>query len=76
MSTTDPPPRPDSRPDADAHLLMTVREVAAALRVSRATVYRLVNSGILPNSRVGKSVRVARRVVEDFLRTAGARGPI
>ncbi len=57
------------------HQLMTVNEVAQALRVSRATVYRLVNSGALPGRRVGKSVRVARRIVEIFLRDAGTDGP-
>ncbi len=62
-------------PDHEAHQLMTVAEVADALRVSRATVYRLVNAGSLPGSRVGKSMRVARRVVQDFLRDAGATGP-
>jgi excisionase family DNA binding protein len=54
------------------HPLITVVEVANALRVSRATVYRLVRSGVLPGKRVGKSVRVARRVVEQFLHDADA----
>lgn len=52
------------------HQLMTVHEVAAALRVSRATVYRMVHTGALPGTRIGKSVRVTRRVVEDLLRSA------
>jgi excisionase family DNA binding protein len=55
--------------------LMTVIEVAAVLRVSRATVYRLVHTGALPGKRVGRSVRVARRVVEQFLRDADTGGP-
>ena len=38
--------------------LLTVREVAARLRVSRATVYRLVQSGALPVLRVSNSIRV------------------
>jgi excisionase family DNA binding protein len=39
--------------------LLTVREVAARLRVSRATVYRLVQTGALPALRVSNSIRVA-----------------
>ncbi len=49
---------------------MTVREVASALQVSRATVYRLIHSGGLPGMWVGRSVRVSRRVVQEFLRQA------
>jgi excisionase family DNA binding protein len=46
---------------------MTVVEVAAALRVSRATIYRLVNTGVLPGLRVGNSVRVSRQAVDTFI---------
>ena len=49
----------------------TVAEVAARLRVSKMTVYRLVHGGELPAARVGRSFRVPRRAVEDHLR----RGP-
>ncbi|HET9552665.1 MAG TPA: helix-turn-helix domain-containing protein [Anaeromyxobacteraceae bacterium] len=38
--------------------LLTVREVAARLRVSRATVYRLVKRGTLPVVRVSNAIRV------------------
>jgi len=40
--------------------LLTVGEVAARLRVSRATVYRLVRLGTLPALRVSNSIRVPR----------------
>ena len=39
--------------------LLTVREVAARLRVSRATVYRLVQAGALPVLRVSNSIRIS-----------------
>jgi excisionase family DNA binding protein len=42
---------------------MTVGEVAAVLRVSNMTVYRLINSGELPAVRIGRSFRVRG---EDF----------
>ena len=38
--------------------LLTVREVAARLRVSRATIYRLVQAGALPVLRVSNSIRI------------------
>lgn len=37
---------------------LTVNEVAARLRVSRMTVYRLVNTGELASYRVGNQIRV------------------
>ena len=50
---------------------LTVAEVAARMRVSKMTVYRLVHGGELPAARVGRSFRVPRRAVEDHLRAAG-----
>jgi WhiB family redox-sensing transcriptional regulator len=54
---------------------LTVAEVAAMLRVSRATIYRLVHAGRLPGMRVGRSVRVSRVAVERYLRDAALGGP-
>ena len=65
-------------PQDDDHQLqqvMTVPEIATALRVSRATVYRLVNTGVLPGMRVGKTVRVTRRAVQEFMRTPTPQSP-
>ncbi len=47
---------------------LTVAEVAALMRVSRMTVYRLVHAGDLPAVRVGRSFRVPERAVHDYLR--------
>lgn len=47
---------------------LTVAEVAALMRVSRMTVYRLVHGGVLPAVRVGRSFRVPERAVHDYLR--------
>jgi excisionase family DNA binding protein len=49
---------------------LTVAEVAATMRVSKMTVYRLVHAGDLPAARVGRSFRVPRTAVEDYLRNA------
>ncbi|MEJ5913890.1 helix-turn-helix domain-containing protein [Pseudokineococcus sp. 1T1Z-3] len=55
--------------------LMTVAEVAEELRVSRMTVYRLIERGELPAVRVGRSYRVPTAAAAAFLaasRTAPA----
>jgi len=49
---------------------LTVAEVAATMRVSKMTVYRLVHAGELPAARVGRSFRVPRHAVEEYLRGA------
>jgi excisionase family DNA binding protein len=50
---------------------LTVTEVAAIMRVSKMTVYRLVHAGDLVAVRVGRSFRVPEPAVRDYL--AGAR---
>jgi excisionase family DNA binding protein len=47
---------------------LTVAEVAAVMRVSKMTVYRLVHSGELPAVRVGRSFRVPEDKVNEYLR--------
>ncbi len=46
---------------------LTVAEVAATLRVSTMTVYRLIKSGDLVAVRVGKSYRLATDEVDRYL---------
>ncbi|AKT51188.1 helix-turn-helix domain-containing protein [Arsenicicoccus sp. oral taxon 190] len=48
----------------------TVAEVAARMRVSKMTVYRLVHGGELPAVRVGRSFRVPEHVVDEYLARA------
>lgn len=47
---------------------LTVAEVAAIMRVSKMTVYRLVHAAELPAVRVGRSFRVPEQAVHDYLR--------
>jgi excisionase family DNA binding protein len=47
--------------------LLTVGEVAAIMRVSNMTVYRLIKSGQLAAIRVGKNYRLRRTDIEDYL---------
>lgn len=49
---------------------LTVAEVAAMMRVSKMTVYRMVHAGELSAVRVGRSFRVPERAVHDYLRDA------
>jgi len=49
--------------------LLTVAEVAAVMRVSNMTVYRLIKGGELPAIRVGKNYRVRESHVDAYLST-------
>ena len=49
---------------------LTVAEVAARMRVSKMTVYRLVHGGDLTTVRDGRSFRVPEHAVHDYLRGA------
>lgn len=49
---------------------VTVAEVAAIMRVSKMTVYRLVHAGDLPAVRVGRSFRVPEDAVHTYLQTS------
>jgi excisionase family DNA binding protein len=64
----------DDQPSAPRQLsevrFLTVAEVAAVMRVSKMTVYRLVHAGDLASVRVGRSFRVPERAVHDYLRGA------
>jgi excisionase family DNA binding protein len=66
------PPIPHAPTDAglDDVTFLTVAEVAAVMRVSKMTVYRLVHSGELPAVRVGRSFRVPDKAVHDYLQAA------
>jgi excisionase family DNA binding protein len=60
--------RVTSANDTEGPEYMTVAEVAVRMRVSRATIYRLVHNGELPRMKVGKILRVPRAAVADFIR--------
>jgi excisionase family DNA binding protein len=62
--------RPSVPAPRQAVTFLTVAEVAAMMRVSKMTVYRLVHAGELSAVRVGRSFRVPERAVQDYLRDA------
>ncbi len=49
---------------------LTVAEVAVLLRTSKMTIYRLVESGSLPAKKIGRSIRIHERAVDDFMAAA------
>lgn len=53
--------------EASKNRFLTVQEVAAELRVSAMTVYRLIKSEQLPATRVGKSLRIREQDVDGYL---------
>ncbi len=59
--------RSESIPDPK---FLTIAEVAAMMRVSKMTVYRLVHGGDLPAVRVGRSFRVTEDDVNDYLKNS------
>lgn len=64
-------------PDVQGMKFYTVAEVAELMRVSKMTVYRMVNSGELPAVRFGRSFRVpeyAVRAVVDLGYSSDAGG--
>lgn len=51
---------------------LTVAEIAASMRVSKMTVYRLVHSGALESVRFGRSYRVPERALPFVLRSGSS----
>ena len=47
--------------------LLTPTEVAEYLRISESTVYRLLTAGAIPGVKVGRSWRVRKEDLDDFL---------
>lgn len=51
--------------------ILTVPELARALRVGRTTAYEIVRKGLIPSMRVGKVIRIPRQALENFLQKGG-----
>lgn len=46
---------------------LTVREVSDQLRLSRMTVYRLMESGEMPSLRVGRNLRIPAEDLKEYI---------
>jgi excisionase family DNA binding protein len=58
-----------------AKTYLTAREIAGRLRVSPEAVYRWARQGELPGAvRIGGTLRVELRVLDEFLRRGGELG--
>lgn len=55
--------------------LMTVAEVAEAMRVSKMTVYRLVHSGEMGSVRIGRSYRIPESALERYISSTNPQEP-
>ncbi|MFR9725036.1 helix-turn-helix domain-containing protein [Streptomyces sp. MS19] len=55
---------------------LTVTEVADWLRVSRMTVYRMIEGGELEAYRYGRNVRVSEQAVVNLLRRSAMDGDV
>jgi len=53
--------------------LLTIAEVSARLRLSRAAVYRLIANGRLRAVKIGRSRRVAEQDLYDFIQDLRSR---
>ena len=50
--------------------MLTVREVAARLKVCTATVYRICERGELPHLRISNALRIPLAALIDYVRAA------
>jgi excisionase family DNA binding protein len=59
---------PHSR-DSNPSLLLTVREAASMLRISRSGLYVLIKNGDLATLHIGRASRLTRRSVELYVKS-------
>ena len=52
---------------AGTDLLLDVRDIELYAHVSRKTVYRLVRRGVLTEKRIGRNIRISKRVLDSVL---------
>jgi excisionase family DNA binding protein len=73
-SRRSPAPRPRHRPlqqqPATADDVLTVREVAAMLKLPARTVAEYAARGVLPSVKIGRHRRFSRRELEGLMRSA------
>ena len=49
-------------------ILLTPEETARELRIARRRVFELIRLGTLPSVKIGKSRRISRAAIEDYVR--------
>jgi excisionase family DNA binding protein len=62
--------RPVSPPaqEPSSSLLLTPEQAAAELHIARRRIFEMIADGTLPSVKIGKSRRIARTALEDYVR--------
>lgn len=53
---------------SEAHDILTVRELAAYLRIPVSTIYKLAQEGKLPGQKVGRHWRFHKDAIDEWLK--------
>jgi excisionase family DNA binding protein len=56
-------------------LLLTPEEAAAELRIARRRIFEMIGDGTLPSVKIGKSRRISRTALEDYIKGLETRRP-
>jgi excisionase family DNA binding protein len=48
-------------------ILLRIPETAEALGLSRSRIYELIGDGTIPTIRIGRSIRVPRRALDEWV---------
>lgn len=48
--------------------IMTVDEVRDLLRISRTTIYKLINAKMIAVTRIGRNIRITKEALENYLK--------
>jgi excisionase family DNA binding protein len=59
---------------ADPDEVMSIGELAAYLKISRSTLYKLVQEGRLPGQKIGKRWRFHKDAIDEWLKQHPERG--
>ncbi len=54
--------------------IMTIEALAAYLKISRSTLYKLVQNGRLPGQKVGKRWRFHKEAIDEWLKQQPEKG--
>jgi excisionase family DNA binding protein len=56
--------------------VFTIEELSKYLKISKSTLYKLAQEGILPGQKVGKHWRFHKDAVDEWLRRRGPDSPV
>ena len=54
-------------PNYGPTLLLTVDETAREMRIARRRVWEMISDGTLPSVKIGRSRRISRQAIEDYV---------